>query len=61
MIRLAPRDWFYSKLFREMLESIFAQRKQPMDKDLEAKFRRHDEINVYVPVEDPATEMNPQE
>lgn len=65
MTRLAPRDWFFSKLFREMLKQVYAQQKKKLPEDLEAKFTKHDQSFTYCSIEDPfgakTQTENPQE
>lgn len=68
---LASRDWFYSKLFRQLLNQVYKRRKQEVPVDLLAQFKDHDSEANYRAVnedfkynnmreyKDAKTEMNP--
>lgn len=44
---LAPRDWFYSKIFRTVLQQVYAKAGAKIPIELVAKFKQHDDETVY--------------
>ena len=55
---LVSQDWFYSELYRNMLEAFYKRQGKSVPDEILIRFARHDKRGNYKSIEGPLKENN---